>query len=328
MPITKSLAKKAHRMVCTLEEIEGGAVMFWGDRKVEIFGVNPTEVVAQMEATQTLYKQFPDLTIAHSPDNKRLINLATEGKWLSTSYRTPHELLTMFKEGAGFEHSFDPSALMEGEPDPEQVAEHPEIKQHEVTSDTPLPPEQVAADPVQRLKGVPVDGAVAYREGVAAGDCPFSSEDENEYEMFTKWNEEWDAAADAAEPEDKKTGSVVKDKYRAIYAERGHPAHCGDWLATILNNLCIANGQTDIGRFAAIMEANGVDMKKYKTTGNGWQGRYRMTGRNLLARRLFSAEFLIAPDMNGEMQKYPVPQEWKDAQTFVREAPTAPTTQA
>ena len=323
MAITKSLAKKAHRMVCTLEEIENGAVMFWTPHKLEIFGINPTEVVQQMEAAQALTKQFPDLAFHHSPDNKRMVNVETEGKWLSTSYRTPHELLTMFKEGAGFDHTFDPSGLMPNEPDPDTVSEHPIEDLHA----THQVAEMAAQAEVERIGGVPTNGAIAHKEGIAAADCPYSSEDEAEYADFERWNREWDEAADAAEEgEEQKGGSVVKDKYRAIYAERGHPAHCGDWLATILNNLCIANGQTDMERVKAIYEANGVNMSKYKTSGNGWQGRYRMTGRNLLARKLFSAEFLIAPDMNGDMIKYPVPQEWKDAQTYVKEAPVGQVT--
>ena len=171
-------------------------------------------------------------------------------------------------------------------------------------------------DEIERSEnGVPLDGTIAYEEGFAAADCPFSSdEDEEEYERFTKWNEDWDAAADEAEPEP--TGSVVKEKYRAIYAERGHPAHCGDWLAEILNNLCLTKEGIDIGRFMAVMEANDVNMSKYKTSGNGWQGRYRMTGRNLLAKKLFTAEHLNAPNENGEMQQYPVPADWKAAPRF------------
>ena len=171
-------------------------------------------------------------------------------------------------------------------------------------------------DEVERSEhGVPLDGTRAYEENFAAADCPFSSEeDEEEYERFTKWHEDWDAAADRAEPE--MPGSVVKEKYRAIYAERGHPAHCGDWLAEILNNLCLTKEGIDIVRFQAIMEANDVNMSKYKTSGNGWQGRYRMTGRNLLAKKLFTAEHLNAPNENGEMQQYPIPEDWKASQRF------------
>lgn len=80
--------------------------------------------------------------------------------------------------------------------------------------------------------------------------------------------------------------SVVKPKYRAIYAEAGHPAHCGDELAEKLNNLVNNSKGTNIEFFQMIMQANEIDMSKYKTTGNGWQGRYRMTGRNLLAKKL------------------------------------------
>lgn len=82
--------------------------------------------------------------------------------------------------------------------------------------------------------------------------------------------------------------SVVKPKYRAIYAEAGHPAHCGDEMAEKLNNL-VNNGKgTNIEFFQMILTANEIDMSKYKTTGNGWQGRYRMTGRNVLSRKVYA----------------------------------------
>jgi hypothetical protein len=312
MPITKSLAKKAHRMVVALEEQDGLGVAYWEPYKLTIWGINPAEALEQMAAAQELLGRVPDAKFHHSPDNKRLVNAEYGGDWLSDAYRTPHELLTEYREEQVFGHAFDPSAEEEL-PGIETIApdETPTIMNIEV----------------ERIGGVPVSGAIAYKEGIASADCPYDSEEQ--YDEFERWNREWDEAADLHEEEEEKpSGSVVKDKYRAIYAERGHPAHCGDWLAEILNNLCIANGQTDIGRFKAIMDANGIDMSKYKTTGNGWQGRYRMTGRNLLARRLFSAEFLLAPDMNGDIQSYPVPQEWKNAQTFVREAPRVQEAQA
>lgn len=164
--------------------------------------------------------------------------------------------------------------------------------------------------------GVALDGGVAYREGTASADCPFNSEDS--YDEFEQWNNAWDEAADEAEPEP--AGSVVAQKYRAIYAEMGHPTHCGDWLAQLLNNLCITdkNG-TDMERFKMIMEANGVNMSKYKTSGNGWQGRYRMTGRNLVARKVFETGKLLEPDSDGTIiAEYKAPKDWLDTRKYVK----------
>lgn len=158
---------------------------------------------------------------------------------------------------------------------------------------------------------VPEDGAEAYRQHYSAADCPFSSEgDEEEYAKFEKWNEEWDAAADTEEPEP--TGSVVRAEYRARYAEMGHPTHCGDWLAEFLNDHCIVgeNKETDLGRFEAICNANGVSLAKYNRTTNGWQGRLRMTGRNLLKAVVVRQGFINVPNIDGLIDKHDANPEW------------------
>ena len=295
----RSQQKKLQAMGCTVQVHDDHVTTFWPMYSLQIHGVNITEAISQMEAAQVLKEYYPDATFRHSPDNLRMVNLEHQGLYLSDSYKTPHELLVIMENGGGFDQRFDLSALMPGEQDPEQIE-----------------PEQPAD--VERINGIPTNGAIAHKEGIASGDCPYDTEEN--YEEFERWNREWDEAADAAEEEEEPSGSVVKDKFRARYAELGHPSHCGDWLADILNNLLKANGQTDMERCKAIYEANGVDMSKYKTSGNGWQGRYRMTGRNKLAKLLFDREFLLAPGLNGEMEQYPVPAEWKATQRFVKAA--------
>jgi hypothetical protein len=169
---------------------------------------------------------------------------------------------------------------------------------------------------------VPLDGAVAYKEGITAADCPFSSEgdDEEEYTRFEKWNEEWDAAADEAQAEEDaegKGGSVVSSKYRIKYAEEGHPNHCGDWLAELLNNYCIGEKNTDLAMFETICGLNGVDTSKYRREGNGWQGRIRMTGRNLLAKRVFEAKNIVVPNKDGgDPVTLDAPADWLSAQRY------------
>ena len=169
---------------------------------------------------------------------------------------------------------------------------------------------------------VPFDGSVAHQEGFTAADCPYSSEteDDEEYANFERWNEEFDAAADEATDEHE-PHSVVDEKYRAKYAEMGHPTHCGDDLAILLNNLCQTTKEgTDLERFEAICNANGVRLDKYNRTTNGWQGRLRMTGRNLLSRRVFEAGGVVLTPIEGAEPSYQMSQEWLATRKFKRAA--------
>jgi hypothetical protein len=98
------------------------------------------------------------------------------------------------------------------------------------------------------------------------------------------------AAAEAAEPYSTidapiYQGNIVKERYRRAYAQAGHPRHCGDELALLLNRLCLIDDVFDLTRFEAILAANGVSIARYKKRiTQGWEGRVRMTGRNILAR--------------------------------------------
>lgn len=135
----------------------------------------------------------------------------------------------------------------------------------------------------------PSNGGEAHKQGFPITDNPY--DEETDEEDFSRWDEEWEESADEADAEEDKdvSGSVVKPEYRMRYAELGHPAHCGDELAVVLNNLVLGKTATDLEKFEAICAANGVDTTKYKREGTGWQGRIRMTGRNLLARKVYAA---------------------------------------
>jgi hypothetical protein len=147
-----------------------------------------------------------------------------------------------------------------------------------------------------RINGISTDGGIAYKEGVLAGDCPYMEEDTD----FQRWNDEWDAAADAG-TELPRVGSVVTNRYRALYSESGHPTHCGDALAVLLNSLCNNKAGTNLEIFEKICKANGVDLSKYNRTGKGWQGRLRMTGRNLLSKRVAENNgYLVMPEGMGK----------------------------
>jgi len=168
-------------------------------------------------------------------------------------------------------------------------------------------------DPVHTIEGVPTNGKQAYHKGYVAGDCPFAEDDPR----AEQWNTEWDAAADepipSPEEEEKKPASVVKPKYRAIYAELGHPTTCGDELAMKIDNLVKNAKGTNIEYLDAILAANQVDMTKYNRTSPGWQGRYRMTGRNMLAKRVHAnGGVLKLPDTT----EFRMSADWMSSQRF------------
>lgn len=185
-----------------------------------------------------------------------------------------------------------------------------------------------ATPPVEKVetprdeRGVALDGAIAYSEGTPAGDNPHippEGEEETDeiHAAAVAWDDAWDAAADATESaKPTHTGSVVSDRYRAKYAEAGHPTTCGDWLATTINNLCLNKGGTNLEIFEIICTMNGVDLSKYNRTSKGWQGRFRMTGRNLLAKKVYAAEGVLkTPD-----REFKATAEWMAEQKYKQAA--------
>jgi len=123
---------------------------------------------------------------------------------------------------------------------------------------------------------------------------------------------EIEAEADEEEQEARATGTVVHPKYRTRYAEAGHPDNCGDWLAETLDNYCKNKEGTDLETFTMILNANGIDMSKYKVEKPSDRGRYRMTGRNMLSRRVFVTGQLLMPETLNGGEPHRAPQEWRD----------------
>ena len=190
------------------------------------------------------------------------------------------------------------------------------------------------------------NGAEAHAKGLPITANPFQEGDE----YWDAWNEQWENAAEIAsaqnaaattaevelEEEDEEASeepaerSVVKAEFRARYAEAGHPSHCGDELAVLLNNLCLAKGGIDMERFEHICEANGVDLLKYNRTTKGWQGRLRMTGRNMLAGKVFANGGVVktvilredAPNvyLEGAEPEYKMSAEWMAGRRKVKAA--------
>lgn len=320
MTIHHTQLRKAEKIGVALSEHALGIDAFWPQANLHIIGASVADAIEQVKAAQAINDGVAHsghtALWSHHPTTPRLANVRDENnKWLASDYRTPHELLTIWKADGAFQFDVETPPLGD------------ELAKEDIAEDTGDKPVEIGRSDA----GVALDGAVAYAEGTASGDCPYDSEteEETEYNNFIRWNEEWDNAADAAsEAEDKVGGSVVKDKYRLRYAEQGHPTHCGDWLAELLNNLVLGKKATDIARFEDICALNGVSLAAYKHEGKGWEGRLRMTGRNLLAKKVYYAEGVLhALDLNGEKQDFQAPAEWMAAQRF-KPAPKAEPTPA
>lgn len=118
----------------------------------------------------------------------------------------------------------------------------------------------------------------------------------------------------AEEEEQRYSGSVVDQTYREQYKERSSTGQsCGDFLAEWLTRTLDANGKLDYEYFVTILSANGVDLtgKWAQVVGasNGWQGRYRMNGRQKLEKQVVLNGKLL--DGNGD--EHEVDAEWLTA---------------
>lgn len=118
-------------------------------------------------------------------------------------------------------------------------------------------------------------------------------------------------------------GSVVGSRYRARYAEMGHPTHCGDWLALTLKNITTNKQGVDVPMLDAIADLNGINISKYRREGHGWQGRLRMTTRNLLAKVIWLNDGImhIPEGVLPEQTTLKAPGEWMESQKFKRPKP-------
>jgi len=251
--------------------------IFWPQRGVELIAHSVDEALDEMRAAQSILHYNPDwkLVTTHINLDSMLINMVTH-KIMKQTPCTPTEMW----------------AIIEAEED-----------QWVMPLSAPLPEElEVDSD---RIRGIHISGTIAHKEGVPAADCPYPEESDD----FTRWNDEWDEAADRAENPPPK-GSVVTNRYRAVYSEFGHPTHCGDELAILLNNICLNKAGTNIDLFEAICVANGVSLTKYDRIAKGWQGRLRMTGRNLLAKKIRENGGKLRMPENMTPDEYRMSQEW------------------
>jgi len=252
--------------------------IFWPKRGVELFASTPDAALEEMRAIQSILNFNPDYKVVtnHINDLVVLSNMVT-GKVMKHTPALPTEIW----------------AMIEAEED--QWA-FPFVVDQSV---------QVKVIESNRINGISINGAIAFREGVPAGDCPFIEGSDD----FDRWNNEWDEAADQEE-EPRPKGSVVTNRYRAQYSEYGHPTHCGDELAILLNNICLNKAGCNLDLFEAICEANGVKLSKYDRTAKGWQGRLRMTGRNLLAKKLRTTGGKLAMPSGMSPEYYSLSHDW------------------
>ena len=290
MTIHHAKIKKAEKLGYTMKE-EGDKVhAFWPERSISLVSDGVNSLMTQMAAVQMIIRSNPDFRVLPDVIETHLVRVydMANKKILAGPAMLPSDCLAALGRDPEWEEMID----------------------YEISGGEELDP-AILRNP----EGVPLNGATAYREGYKAADCPFTSEteDDEEYDQFVQWNEEFDEAADAVFEEEAPAGSVVADKYRAIYAEQGHPTTCGDHLAVVLNNLCLTKKSTDLQRFEDICAANGVNLSKYNRTTKGWQGRLRMTGRNLLAKKVYLAEGKLLTPVEGAEPFYQMNGEWMAA---------------
>jgi hypothetical protein len=276
MTVHHTKIKQAIAIGCHLSEDENRHYrIFWPQRSVEMFSNSIDEALHEMRIAQKILTEFPDYKFVNTSRGTSLIlaNALTEEIMVGTP-TLPSFILGVLEAG-------------------EDCWTHP---------DKELPKPNPAND---RINGIPEDGAVAYKEGVPAGDCPYLEDSDD----FSRWNNEWDEEADKASLPPVK-GSVVTNRYRAIYSEYGHPTHCGDELAILLNNLCLNKAGVNIELFEEICVANGVSLMHYDRTSRGWQGRLRMTGRNLLAKRVKNAKGKVLMPNGMAPDSYQLSHDW------------------
>lgn len=126
-----------------------------------------------------------------------------------------------------------------------------------------------------------------------------------------------------ADEEDEAPGSVVSEVFKARYKERGRKQDCGDWLALqleALTRVTVQDGEksteiVDMDRLQTLLGANDVDYDKYlrnNPKNRGWQGRFRMTTRMILAKKVADKGFLFVPSelVKGGDEERKAPREW------------------
>lgn len=113
------------------------------------------------------------------------------------------------------------------------------------------------------------------------------------------------ADIDTGEPEEDESPIVVAERYKAEYKARGDASGCGDWLHVTLKRFSTeaidAGKKTtvfDEAGFTQMLVNNGIEIKgKFAALPDsgkkGWEGRYRMNGRQMLEGPLLRAKGVL-----------------------------------
>jgi hypothetical protein len=289
-----SQQKKAEKLGIHLEESGAMIRATWPMRNMSCYGVDARWAIEQMEALQRLTHLAEErgfsMGVRHSLTTPTMVHLNFDGSEWSRDAKTP---------AIWWNERMENPILRGDSPEPEPF-------EAAVAKLNPEPLE-FQEDKPHTIAKVPTNGAIAHQQGFTAADCPYAEQEEGN-EDFDRWNREFDEDADKVENTEKEADpqphSVVKSKYRAIYAERGHATHCGDELAIAMNGLMHNKAGTNIEILDMICAANEVDISKYSRTTKGWQGRLRMTARNMLASKVrANGGVLKLPEqMGGELR--------------------------
>ena len=124
-----------------------------------------------------------------------------------------------------------------------------------------------------------------------------------------------------AEAEPKEPVSIVKDKFKQKYIENAVAVGANhkaakrsnwDWLAQRIAEFCLDDkGKIDIRAFVALLNANEVDHSKCVNRNRGWEGRFRMTGRVALQKKVANSGFLQVPTDGEVPEPFEAPAEWR-----------------
>lgn len=136
-------------------------------------------------------------------------------------------------------------------------------------------------------------------------------DDEDEEEEMLESEAEQEEEAEEEDPQP--SGDVVKPEYRARYIENGSGGRgCNDWFMQTLDELIGTGKHLNVEAMDRLAQLNNVDLGKYNRTTRGWQGRLRMTFRNILARKAWKEGFFI----NFNEEKVNVDAEWAANQKY------------
>jgi hypothetical protein len=107
--------------------------------------------------------------------------------------------------------------------------------------------------------------------------------------------------------------TVVKVAYKHRYQDRARARGLtdkaskrgnGDWLQRELQAETVGkDGKLDLGRFIAILDANGVDYSRWKREGHGWEGRFRMSGSLVLRGIVGKTATFRTPEQTVDLSK-------------------------